>query len=691
VLFGKCSQSRVFLGLTFIAGTLLASAALRAQTETESPKVVEQKIVGAKITESKITELSSDLGSAQPLKQSTITVHLKMHNEESFDKTLDALYTPGSSSYHQWMTQDDLAKYAPTPDEIEAVKTELTAHGLSIVSVSSDKLSIRTRGSIASMESAFQTQIHEFKRDGTIFHANITPAKLAGSAGDLVESVSGLSNFPLKSMAKRPIDPATGKSIPTIPLADAGPDALSNHYTNKCFPGPESLTLPMLNGDPLPVGQFNGNVYTSNPAFGHGHVCGWTPAQVRAHYGLTTAYKNGIDGSGQTIVIVDGPSDPTVQNDLVQYSRMTGLPAITPSNFQIVYPDGVPSQWYLQNVADWDDETDLDIEWAHAIAPGANIVLLIAPTQDWSEFEYAIQYAQEHKLGNVISNSYGYPEVGWGEVTLKGFNQVLKKAAAQGIAVNFASGDYGDEGTGTPDGGGAMFPATSQYVTAIGGTSIGLPNGTSHGAEVGWGTNAAEISNGYGILDPPFFDGFQSGSGGGESVYILKPAWEKSLPGSYRQVPDISALADPYTGGIVNLSGQVGVIGGTSLACPIFSAIWALADQEAGKPLGQAAPLIATLPSAAVNDIVLFGSSNNVIGSITDSSGTTFYTSDTLLTPLDMTTTYYSALWFFEEIPGYVVLSFGTDTSLSVTTGWDNVTGWGVPNGWTFITAAAGK
>lgn len=676
VLFGKCSQGQLFLGLTFIVGTLLAVPTLRAQTEIESPKIIQS---------------SSDLGSARPSEVSTITVHLKMHNEEAFDKALEALYAPGSSSYHQWMTPDDLAKYAPTSDEIEAVKAELTSHGLSIVSVGSDKLSIRARGSIASMESAFQTQIHEFKRDGAIFHANITPAKLTGSAGNLIKSVSGLSNFPLKSMAKHAINPATGKSIPTIPLADATAGALSNHYTDKCFPGPESLTLPMLNGAPLPVGQFNGNVYQSDPAFGRGHVCGWTPAQVRAHYSLTAAYKNGIDGSGQTIVIVDGPSDPTVQEDLVQFSRMVGLPAITPSNFQIVYPDGVPSQWYLQNVADWDEEADLDIEWAHAIAPGANIVLLITPTQDWSELEYAIQYAQENKLGNVISNSYGYPEVGWGEVTLKGFNQVLKKAAAQGIAVNFSSGDYGDEGTGSPDGGGAMFPSTSQYVTAIGGTSIGLPNGTSHGAEVGWGNNAAEISNGYGVLDPPFFDGYQSGSGGGVSEYTSKPSWQKFLPGKYRQVPDISAVADPYTGGIVVLSGQVGVIGGTSLACPIFSAIWTLADQEAGAPLGQAAPLIATLPSTAVTDIVPFGSSNNVIGDIQDSNGTTFYTSDTLLAPLDTTTTYFSALWFYEEIPGYVVLSFGTDSSLTVTQGWDNVTGWGVPNGWAFITAAAAE
>jgi subtilase family serine protease len=685
VLFGTCSHNRLIWGFTFIAGALLALPALHAQTKQAQTTQAQTKMESPK---TKIAELSGDRGPAFPSLVSTITVHLKMHNEDAFDKAFEALYTPGSSTYHQWMTQGGLAEYAPTTDEIEAVKTELTSHGLSILSVGSDKLSIRARGSVASIESAFQTQIHEFEREGKIFHANITPPELTGSAGNLVESVSGLSNFPLKSMLQHPVDPTTGKKLPTFPLTDV--PTITEHFTNNCFPGPESLTLTILAGAPLPVGQYYGNVYKSDPAFGHGHVCGWTPAQVRAHYGLTAAYKQGIDGKGETIVIVDGPSDPTVQNDLAQFSQLYGLPAITSSNFRIVYPDGQPSQWYLNNVANWDEEADLDIEWAHAIAPKANIVLLITPTQDWSELEYAIQYAQENKLGNVISNSYGYPEMAWGAYTLNGFNQVLKKAAAQGIAVNFASGDFGDLGTGSPDGGGAEFPATSQYVTAIGGTSIGIPNGTST-VEVGWGNNAAEISNGYGVLDPPFFDGYQSGSGGGVSGFISKPSWQKSLPGSYRQIPDISALADPYTGGITVLSGQVGAIGGTSLATPIFSAIWALADQKAGKSLGQAAPLIEKLPSTAVTDIVPFGSATNPAGIIFDSNGSTYYSSDTLLAPLDTTTTYYSAMWFFEEIPGYVVLSFGTDSSLTVTPGWDNVTGWGVPNGWAFITAAAAK
>lgn len=671
MLFGNGHQKKKqSLGLTFIAGTLLVLPVLHAQTEVESPK---------------ITALSADHGPAQPSQQSTITVHLKMHNEDAFDKAVEALYTPGSPTYHQWMTSADLAKYAPTPDEVETVKKELTSNGLSILSTGSDNLSIRARGPVSSLEQTFHTQIHEFEKQGKTFHANVTPASLTGAAGNLVKSVSGLSSFNLKPMIKLQVDPRTGLQRPKVPLAKATAGGIGQYFTNNCFKNPKALALTTA-GSSLPVGQYFGNFYDQGTL-----TCGWTPAQAQAHYGLTAAYKKGIDGGGQTIVIVDGPSDPTVKDGLVSFTQLAGLPAINSSNFQIIYPDGAPTQFTLNYVSNWDDETSLDIEWAHSIAPKAKIILLITPTEDWTEFEYAIQYAEDHKLGHIISNSYGYPEAAWGASTLKGFDQVLKKAAAAGIAVNFSSGDGGDEGTGSPSSGGASYPASSAYVTSIGGTSIGIPNGSSAGAEVGWGNNGTYLSFSLdSVLDPPINVGFLGGSGGGESTFISKPSWQKSLSGSGRQQPDISAFGDPYTGAIVVSQGYIFSVGGTSLSCPAFSAIWALADQQAGKPLGQAAPLISKLPSTAVTDVVPYNSPTNPAGIIFDSNGATFYSSDTLLAPLGTTTQYYASLW---DLGGgeYVDLSFGTDSSLTVTPGWDNVTGWGVPNGWTFITAAAGK
>lgn len=362
-----------------------------------------------------------------------------------------------------------------------------------------------------------------------------------------------------------------------------------------------------------------------------------------------------------------------------------GLPAPTSSNFQALYPDGKPTPLSIA-VDNWQNEASLDVEWAHGIAPKAKIVILVTPTQDWTEFEIAIQYAMDHKLGHVISNSYGLPELLWGKGTAEGFNQVLKTAAAAGLTVNFSSGDGGDYGTGAPNAGGDSCPACSPYATSIGGTSLGIPTGTGNATtQVGWGNNITYMAFSGIINDPPYFNGFIGGSGGGESTFFAKPSWQKAIPGIGRQQPDISGPADSFTGAILVLNGQVGTIGGTSWASPVFSAIWSLALQKAGHALGQAAPLIASLPSGAVTDIVPVGSVTNPAGIIFDSNGATYYSADALAAPLYSTTQFYGAIPLINPDD----LTFGTDSSLTVTKGWDNVTGWGVPAGVSFIDAVA--
>jgi subtilase family serine protease len=661
-----------------LACMLLAGPALNAQVERP-----------------RVADISSDHGPIQPSKQITLTVHLNMRNQAAFDKAVDDLYTPGSPTYHQWMTNSDIARYAPSEADVETVKKELQSHGLSVLSVGSDNLSIRARGPATSVESAFQTQIHEFERQGKVFHANVAPAKLAGPAVTLVHGVTGLTSFGMRPYIKYQVNPRTGKPLTTArklptPKAKVKNDngAFAGIATNKCFTNPSSVTL-TTDGASLPVGIYFGNNYNTDINSTPSLSCAWTPSQIQDHYGLTAAYKKGLDGTGQTIVIVDGPTDGAqLTTDLALFSSLAGLPAINSSNFTVLYPDGQPTPLSLE-IDNWQDEASLDVEWAHSIAPGAKIVIEIMPTEDWDEFEFAIDYARQHNLGHVISNSYGLPEALFGAATVKGFEQVLKKAAAAGIDVNFSSGDGGDEGFGAPNAGGQSYPATSAYVTAIGGTSIGIPNGKAKIAEVGWGNNATILSFAVNdVQDPPFILGSLGGSGGGESTFIAKPSWQKSFTGTGRQEPDISALADPYTGAVfVEYGSAYAGIGGTSLACPIFSGIWAIADQKAGKALGQAAPLLSKLPSSSINDVVPLSSPTNVAGAVFDSAGATFYSSDTLLNPLYTTTQYYSAFW---NLGGeYVDISFGTDTSLTVTPGWDNVTGWGVPNGLSFINAAA--
>jgi subtilase family serine protease len=186
--------------------------------------------------------------------------------------------------------------------------------------------------------------------------------------------------------------------------------------------------------------------------------------------------------------------------------------------------------------------------------------------------------------------------------------------------------------------------------------------------------------------------GFQGGGGGGSSRVFAKPAFQGGLAGTTRQVPDVSMLADPFTGTeiIITLDNQllVGVVGGTSLATPMFSGVMAVAAQKNGHVgLGQAAPLLYNLPAGAISDVAPFNSPNNVTGIITVNGTPKSLSADELASPLLNTTSFYSALYNDPSSAAWYVLTFGTDSSLTVTPGWDNVTGLGTPNGAAFVNA----
>jgi subtilase family serine protease len=318
-----------------------------------------------------------------------------------------------------------------------------------------------------------------------------------------------------------------------------------------------------------------------------------------------------------------------------------------------------------------------------------------------------ILFAVHHNLGNVISNSYGGPESQQGLPSYDPFDPVLLLAAAHGIAVNFSSGDDGDYYAveGYTD---VTYPASSPFATGVGGTSLFLNSNQTMNFQTGWGSNGTVIAappvSPYSSVPivPPDVVGFIYGSGGGTSAVFSKPSWQRSLPGSHRMVPDISFTADPYTGLEVICTGAscfnsdpvdlyLGVIGGTSLACPMFSALWAVANEQSGRPLGQAAPLLYSLPSGAITDVVPVGSAADVTGVITNDHVITHYSALQLIQP-ETSAAFVSAIWDANSVgaPGpWIILSFGTDSSLFTTHGWDDVTGLGTPNGLNFVNAVA--
>jgi subtilase family serine protease len=617
---------------------------------------------------------------ADPAQQAEAIVWLKLHDQAALEQAVAQMYDPTSPRYRQWMSSQELAAFKPDAAELEIVRQELKSYGLSTV-VDSDGLFVRAHGSVAQLQAAFHTNIATFRRGSQVFNANVTAPALNGRAGELMFAVSGLD----QEVHQHPMFKLQGNFSAQEPgtkrFAAAAPPSLSSFITSDCFQPP--ATFQLGTAGVLPYATYAGNVY--NP----GQLqCGFTVAQVQAAYGLPDAYAQGLRGDGQTIVIIDAFGSPTILQDANTFSAASGLPALSDASFKIVYPDGQPR---ITNFG-WALETTLDVEWAHAMAPNAHIVLVVPQGEGDQEFQLALNYAITHRLGGVISNSYGAPEYDYGHVTETAYERQFLLAAASGIAVNYASGDSGDFGLGTPVGA-AGYPSSSPNVTSVGGTSLGIPVANGGTVELGWGGNVIQLgffpTQGL-VQDPPLLQN-SLGSGGGESLQFAKPAWQKALPGKGRQTPDIAAVADPLTGvPIIMTTGagvQVGVVGGTSAACPIFSGIWTVANQSAHAWLGQAAPAIARMPASALNDIVPVSSASNASGTIVDQQGSHFYSAAALAAPLFNTSAFFDVL--HQSGPFLTLYTLGTDTSLTVTPGWDNVTGFGTPRGLAFITAAA--
>ena len=636
-------------------------------------------------------QFSKDLGPSDPTEEINITVHFQLPNRAAFDKAVDALYDRSSPTYHHWMNNTDLRKFAPTASQRQVVREELEKNGLTIVADDKIGFMVRAHGTIGNVERAFNTEIHDLEYDGKSFRANVRDARLSGLAANYVSTVAGLERHQMRPLYARAVDPHTQKAFPSVRLSAS---VTSNGFpavsTTQCLAPAENVTL---GGSSLPHATYSGTVYSPN----NNLVCDYLPNELQAALGLIDVYDAGYDGKGQSIVLVEGYGYPTLEKDANTFSKLAGLPLFNSSNFRIVYPEGKPSNPKLGILTGWNIEMALDIDWAHSIAPGANIVEVATNGQDNEDFQFSISYVTQNDLGNSISNSYEEDlDLIAGALEQTSWDDVLEVASAKGISVNFSTGDGGDGGLGTPVGAPGV-PSVAPHATSVGGTTV--LNDISHpGSTIttSWGDTITYLELGGGVQDPPLLLGFDGGGGGGESTFWPKPSWQSSLPGKGRQTPDVSALSDPFSGVPIVISvGNVQQIqygwGGTSLGCPIFSAFWAIANQKAGAPLGQAAPLIASLPYGSLQDVLptTDSSPKNVKGTITDSSGTKKYTASELFgAALEGNKTFTSTIWELDPAD-FVDFGFGIDSSLTVRKGWDNATGFGTPYGLTFLNAVA--
>lgn len=313
----------------------------------------------------------------------------------------------------------------------------------------------------------------------------------------------------------------------------------------------------------------------------------YTPSEIRTAYDVPSS----LSGSDQTIVIVDAYGSPTIRSDLHIFDQEFGLSDPT---LNIIYPGGKPAfNVNSANEVGWASETSLDVEWSHAIAPGAAIDLVVASSSSGNALNLAESYAVSNHLGNVMSMSFGSPEAaiagGGNNIQLQQSEQIYQAAKAAGITVIAAAGDWGDAnaafGYTTPN---ALYPASSPNVLAVGGTDLFAANSGAYKSETAWNDFDPSLCP-YGCAYGPF-----GATGGAPSMIFPAPSYQKGVTGlSMRTTADVAYNASVYTAVLAYLgffpnASQNGFyfFGGTSEGAPQWAGITALADQAAGHALG---------------------------------------------------------------------------------------------------------
>jgi len=359
----------------------------------------------------------------------------------------------------------------------------------------------------------------------------------------------------------------------------------------------------------------------------YGIAC-YQVSQLQRAYDLGPLFSKGLEGQGQTIVIVDAFGSPTIVNDLVNFDAGMGLP--NPPSFQVITPVGPittnPSNCtkaYKPGAPDtcsdfygWTDETSLDVEWSHAMAPEANILLVETPMTEtegiygFPQIVEAENYVVDHHLGDVISQSFGANESTFTSPgQIYSLRSAYENAARHGVTVLAASGDQGatdyicQPSSGCANPSDAIccqstraidWPSSDPLVTAVGGTQLQLDaNGNRTAPDSVWD----DLSSTVGVSGPVYTWG---SSGGGHSTVFSRPQFQDGVAGivgDSRGTPDIAMSAavngavDFYDSTDPSVAGW-GIIGGTSEASPLFSGIVALADQVAGHSLGDLNPAL---------------------------------------------------------------------------------------------------
>ncbi|MBI2710902.1 MAG: S8/S53 family peptidase [Actinobacteria bacterium] len=537
-------------------------------------------------------------------------VYLQMRDRAGAEATARAVSDPASPSYRKFLTPAQVRdRFAPTAASVAAVQSWLAGQGLRPGYVPPNNQFVEATGTVDKVQRAFGTTLGVYAVRGKTLRAPDTelsvPASLASTIQAVIGTDQSMSLLKPNAIAVDPDTPtppvpgsATTSAAPVSPSSAPPPSGFRNARPCSAYWGEAvDTTDPAYDGYPSPLPYA---------------PCGYVPRQLRQVYGVQQLVDQGLDGRSTTVAIVDAFASPTIFKDASTYAKRNDpqFPLRSSQFSQLVFPANHDLEGPNQcDASGWYGEESLDVEAVHGMAPGANILYVGSSDCQDPSIDKALNEIVSKKLAQIISNSYGNlgEDIPGDEVGA--FENIAVQAVLQGIGVYFSSGDSGDEGTNldqpSPD-----FPASSPWVTAVGGTSLGIGDDGQRVLETGWETGRSVLTDG--AWTPPAPGQYLYGSGGGTSRLFRQPWYQRDVvPDTLstrnqpegrkgRTVPDISMVGDPNTGMLIGLTqrfpGETRYdeyrIGGTSLSAPLFAGVMALADDINGQPNGFVNPTL---------------------------------------------------------------------------------------------------
>ena len=535
------------------------------------------------------TKAATDLGQApsdRRLEGVTLFFSRTAAQQAALDQLMVAQQTPGSPQYHKWLTPTQFGEqFGLSASDMAKVKSWLTSQGLTISYTAPSSSLITVGGTVAQMQQAFGTTMHLLSSRGEQHIANTTDPVLPAAIANVISGIGGLNDFK--------------------PVSHARPHVVSAKEATAAFTsGVSGLHF-------LSPGDFH-TIYDSQPL-------------------LSAA----INGTGATIAIM-GQTDISLP-EVAAFRAAGGLPAQVPTIITATAADPGSQPTDIP-------EAQLDVEWAGASAPNATILFVNSSQNAMGAFT-SLEYAITQASAPILSISYGNCEPALDAAFVAGFSALFQQANVQGQTILAPGGDDGatdcDFGSVTAaDGLAVDFPASSPYVTAVGGTMFADTVTPSPYWQSASGTTDV-ISSALGYIpetvwnEYTYFSSLAAG-GGGASIYFTKPVWQvgTGVPSDQaRDVPDIALNAgsglDGYlycvpiipgvttlascTNGFRDSSGGLAVVGGTSAGVPSFAGILALVEQRIGATtgLGNINPVLYGLGGSAAFHDITTGNNNS--------------------------------------------------------------------------------